>query len=467
MKKILYGLGEGLTQGQIEIMHQEALKLIETVGLKVPHEGILKRLSGEKGVRVEKNRMKFDGSLVEKCLKELSYPDEKIPPRPVLVSGAYEQNILDMDTAKIRQATSEDLVALTKLADSYEMFGSAPVRPMNLPSRLAEIAMYKISWENSSRRCNSILEANPKSSIEVANYVYEMSRVADKFFSVGIWITSPFSISPDDLRILYHFIDKDVPLWIGTMPIAGATAPIHMIGAYVQSLAELFAGYTMLKLLNPQTYVYCSIIDSIRAYAFDMKYGNFVYGSPEDIWGTLLQVQLNRYYKIPIIAKSLLTSSSLPDAQAAAEKAAHTILAAAFGVDGYTNAGLLAVDDVYSAEQVVIDYEIVQYAMQSLRGFDFSKETLSTKIIEEVVLKDENFLSHQSTLNYFREAFWVPELFEHLMLRQWQDKGGKSIRERAKDIAKRKIKEHEFELPAEIQRELDRIYQKAKEEFSD
>ncbi|MCK4420147.1 trimethylamine methyltransferase family protein [Candidatus Aerophobetes bacterium] len=467
MKKILHSLGEGLTQGQIEIMHQEALKLIETVGLKVPHEGIVKRLSGEKGVRVEKDRMKFDGSLVEKCLRELSYPDEKVPPRPILVSGAYEQNILDMDTAKIRQATSEDLVALTKLADSYEMFGSAPVRQMNLPSRLAEIAMYKISWENSSRRCNSILEANPKSSIEVASYVYEMSRVADKFFSIGIWITSPFSISPDDLKVLYHFIDKDVPLWIGTMPIAGATAPIHMIGAYVQSLAELFAGYTMLKLLNPQTYVYCSIIDSIRAYSFDMKYGNFVYGSPEDIWGTLVQVQLNRYYKIPIITKSLLTSSPLPDAQAAAEKAAHTILAAAFGVDGYTNAGLLAIDDIYSAEQVVIDYEIVQYAMQSLRGFDFNEETLSTKIIEEVVLKDENFLSHQSTLDYFREAFWVPELFEHLMLRQWQDKGGKSIRERAKDIAKRKIKEHEFELPAEIQRELNRIYQKAKEEFSD
>jgi trimethylamine--corrinoid protein Co-methyltransferase len=467
MEKTLYSLGEGLTQDQIKKMHQEALKLIETVGLRVDHEGIVKRLCGEKGVRVEKDRMKFDGSLVEKCLKELSYPDEKIPSRPILVSGAYEQNVLDMDTGEIRQATSKDLVELTKLADSYGMLGSAPVRPMDLSPRLAEIAMYKVSWENSSRRCNSILEANPKSSIKVASYVCEMSHVTDKFFSIGVWITSPFSISPDDLKVLYHFIDRDVPLWIGTMPIAGATAPIHMVGAYVQSLAELFAGYTMLKLLNPQTYVYCSIIDSIRAYPFDMKYGNFVYGSPEDIWGTLLQVQLNRYYKIPIIAKSLLTSSSLPDAQAGAEKAAHTIIAAAFRVDGYTNAGLLAVDDIYSAEQVVIDYEIVQYVMQFLRGFDFSEETLSTKIIQEVVLGEENFLSHESTLNHFREAFWIPELFEHLMLRQWQDKGGKSIHKRAKDIAKRKIKEHEFELTPEIQRELDRIYQKAEGELAD
>jgi len=35
-----------------------------------------------------------------------------------------------------------------------------------------------------------------------------------------------------------------------------------------------------------------------------------------------------------------------------------------------------------------------------------------------------------------------------------------------KDIAKRKIKEHHFELIPEIQRELDRIYRKAKEEYA-
>ena len=465
MRKIVYNLHKGLTEDQIEKMHQEALKLIEKVGLKIPHDGIVKRLSGESNVKIEKGRVKFDGALVEKCLKELSYPDDKIPPRPILVSGAYEQNVLDMDTGEIRQATSKDLVDLTKLADSYGMLGSAPVRPMDLPPPLAEIAMYKISWENSSKRCNSILEANPKSSVKVANYIYEMSQIAGKFFSIGVWITSPFKISPDDLKVLDHFLDKNVPLWAATMPIAGATAPIHMIGAYVQSLAELFAGYTMLKLLNPQAYVYCSIIDSIRAYPFDMKYGNFVYGSPEDIWGTMLQIQLNRYYGIPIIAKSLLTSSPLPDAQAAAEKAAHTILATAFGVDGYTNAGLLAIDDIYSAEQVVIDHEIFQYATQFLRGFEFNEETLSTNIIQEVVLKEESFLSHDSTLSRFRDAFWIPELFEHLMLRQWQDKGGKSIRERAKEIAKRKIKEHEFELPPEVQRELNKIYQRAKGEF--
>jgi len=466
MGKILYRLGEGLTQDQIKKMHQKALELIEKVGLKVPHGEIVRRLSEEKGVKVEKDRVKFDGWLVEKCLKELFYPDEKIFPQPILVSGAYEQNVIDLDTGRIRQATLKDLVELTKLADSYGMVGSAPVRPMDLPPPLQEIAMYKVSWENSPRRAEGIFDANPKSSLEVANYVYKMSQVANKSFSIGIWINSPFRTFPEELDILYHFLDRKVPLWVATMPIAGVSAPIHMVGAYVQSMAELFAGYTLLKLLSPESYVYCSVIDSIRAYPFDMKYGSFVYGSPEDALATLLQIQLNRYFKIPIIAKSLLTNSQLPGPQAAAEKAAHTIVAALAGTDGFTNAGLLSVDDIYSAQQVVIDYEIVQYVKRFLKSFDFSKETLAADVIKEVGGEGKgDFLSHQSTLDNFRDAFWSPELFEHYSLRQWQEKGATSILERAKQIAKRRIYEHHFELEKGVQKELDRIYKKASEDL--
>lgn len=170
-------------------------------------------------------------------------------------------------------------------------------------------------------------------------------------------------------------------------------------------MAELFAGYTLLKLLNSESYVFCSIIDSIRAYPFDMKYGNFVYGSPEDIWGTALQVQLNHYYGISIIAESLLTASPLPDAHAAAEKISHTIVAALAGADGFTNAGLLAIDDIYSAEQVVIDYEIVEYVKHLVKSFSYSEKNLSGEEIKEIGLKKENFFTHPETLKSFRSAF--------------------------------------------------------------
>ncbi len=92
------------------------------------------------------------------------------------------------------------------------------------------------------------------------------------------------------------------------------------------------------------------------------------------------------------------------------------------------------------------------------------RSPLATDIIKEVVEEGRgDFLSHQSTLDNFRDAFWVPELFEHYTLRQWQEKGAKPILDRVKKIAKRRISEHHFELERNVQKELDRIYKKTSE----
>ena len=92
------------------------------------------------------------------------------------------------------------------------------------------------------------------------------------------------------------------------------------------------------------------------------------------------------------------------------------------------------------------------------------RSPLATDIIKEVVEEGRgDFLSHQSTVDNFREAFWVPELFEHYTLRQWQEKGAKPILDRVKEIAKRRISEHHFELERNVQKELDRIYKKTSE----
>jgi len=341
-----------------------------------------------------------------------------------------------------------------------------PVRPLDLPNEsLQEIANYMVSWENSPRKSSDIFEANPKSTVHVAEYVYEMARAANRYYSLGLWVVSPFQVMENELEIIYRFLDRKVPMWGATMPIAGVTAPISMVGAYVQSIAELFGSVTLLNLISRGAPVYALPIDSIRAYPFDMKYGSFVYGSPEDLLATLLQIQLNNRYRIPTVAKSLLTASKEPDAQAGAEKAAHTVTAALAGARIFTNAGLVSVDEIYSPEQVVMDYEIVQYARRVVQGLEMNEEALSVPVIEEVGPAG-NYLGHPTTIDKFRTAFWIPELFEHTMLQQWTDEGSISVREKAREIARQRISEHRFELPSETQRDLDSIWKKALEELS-
>lgn len=461
-----YHLSGGLSVEDMDKMHAAMLDLIENVGIKVPHEGILGLLAGREGVKIEKDVVKFRPELVEKAIEAMRYPENTIKADYLINGGAYELNIIDIDTGKMRSPVTRDLIEMVKLMDSYGMYGSAPVRPADIwPNELQEIAMYRYCWENSLRIANSCFEANEKSSLKVAEYVYDMSQAAVKEFSLGFWIKSPFRIDFTELDIIYHFLDRKVPLWAATMPIAGATAPIYLMGAYVQSMAELFSGLTLLSLINTSaTPPACLSIDSIRAYPFDFKYVSFVYGSPEDIIGTLLQVQLNKRYGIPIVAKSLLTASNDIDVQMGAEIMAHTLAAALAGARIFTGAGFLSIDEVFAAEKVVLDYEIVHYARNTVEGFRFSDAYLSTKIIKEVGIGGE-FMSHDSTLADFRDANWEPQVFEHIMLRKWREIGEPELRDKCRRIVRERITAHEYRLPDEVRRQLERIYRRAAREL--
>jgi trimethylamine--corrinoid protein Co-methyltransferase len=465
MSHISYQITGGFAPADLQKIHAQALGLIERVGLRVPHEPTLRLLSDYAGVTVAGERVRFQPELVQEALAAQWYP-KKLTDREFSVNtGAYEINVIDMETGAVRQATYRDLVDMTKLAHSLGMHGSAPVKPMDLPPLLQELAMYKVSWEYSDIRPGGIFDANPISSTKAADYIWEMAQAAGKFLSLGLWVISPFTATTENLELIYHFRGKGVPFWVATMPVAGTTAPIHMVGVYVQSIAELLAGLALIYLMGDrQTPVYCSIIDSIRAYPFDMKYAAFVYGSPEDLLATLFQIQFNAFYGIPLVAKSLLTTSKWPDAHAAAEKAAHTVAAALMGARIFTCAGLLSVDEIYSAEQLVIDHEIVQYAKRVCQGYELGEETLAVQAIEEVALGRGNFLEHPTTLANYRKATWDPGLFIHTTMRQWQDKGMPDVVSQARKIAKKRIAQHDYLLDADARRELDKIYERARHE---
>jgi trimethylamine--corrinoid protein Co-methyltransferase len=444
-------------------MHERAVELVEQVGLIVSHEGTKRRLSEYAGVIIADDRVCFKAPLVEQALARRQLPHTDEEPF-VMVSGAYASHVLDMGTGKVRPSTLQDLVELTQLADSFGMVGSAPVYPLDLPcTELQEIAMYKVSWENSPIRASGIHEMQPKSTPLVADYVYKMSQIAERFFSVGLWIISPFSTRADGLEVIGHFSDRHVPMWVAAMPIAGTTAPIFLPGAYLQCMAELLAGLTLIHLINPDGSIYFYPKDAMRVYTFDMRDSSFVFGSPEDILSGLFQMAVNEFYGQPTVAKSFLTHAEEPDAQAAAEKAAHTMIAASAGARILSGFGLLSVDEYYSGEQVVIDYEISQYVQRFCRGSEsISEKTLALETIKEVAAGG-NFLEHESTLKHFREAVWYPSLFTHQMYSTWQADGAPSIRIRAREMARQRIADHRYQLPPKVQRELDRIYAHAEQ----
>jgi len=178
----------------------------------------------------------------------------------------------------------------------------------------------------------------------------------------------------------------------------------------------------------------------------------------------MMQIEINRFLGWPVMAKSLHTCGKTPDAQSAAEKMGYTMTSALAGARAFNAAGLLSVDETFSLEQVVIDWEIVQYVRALCEGDRFGTDSLFLDAVEELA-RGGSFLEHDSTLAHYREATWEPTLFTHHLAETWKAAGSKETPERAREIAKQRIAEHDFSPPKEVRKDLDAIWKRAVKRF--
>jgi trimethylamine:corrinoid methyltransferase-like protein len=457
-----YTLEGGLNEEQIELMQEKALYLVENLGIRIPHRGILERLSNHDGVTIENENVKFKSDLVIKALGNAKYPlPDYAEDNWIISAGAHQTKYFDLDTGVIRETTFDDLVDLIKLGDALDTVGSAPVVPLDQPYYLQEILMHKIAWEYSRYRANDMFEHDPKPTVESARYIYEMSRAAEKWFAVGLYMISPRTFDRKELDVIYSFLDEGIPMWAGTLPIAGINAPITMLGSMVQSMFETYGCLTMLDLINTKGYNYIQIVDSFIAHPFDMKYTTFVYGSAEDMRGIIDKISIHKYLNIPFSVKSVLTSGKEPDAHAAFEVGVGTLFAALAGARIFRCAGLLTSAEVYSAEMLVIVCEIIEYIKNLLKEDEFSEERL---MVDEIMAVEpgKSFIGRKSTLENFKKEYWEPELFIHSNLGQWREMGSKSIKQMANEIAKKRIQEHSYRIDEDKRREMEKILERAK-----
>jgi trimethylamine--corrinoid protein Co-methyltransferase len=139
----------------------------------------------------------------------------------------------------------------------------------------------------------------------------------------------------------------------------------------------------------------------------------------------------------------------------------HTFISALAGARAFRCGGLLSTGEVYCGEWVVILHEMIEYIKQVLRKEDFSEGRLMIQDIIDVG-PGGTYVDRRSTYELFRKEYWMPRLFEHSNVGQWIELGSKSIRQQAQEAARRLIAEHSYAIKEDAQKELDRIYERAK-----
>jgi len=468
MDRISFGISGGLGEKEIQKIRDDAFDLLDKVGVEIEDTEIVSELKRHKGIRAEGALVFYSGEIVEEFIRQVREQNDeyflRVPGRdkPVIRPPYLCMRTWDLAADSARPATVEDLQRAAKLLDTYDAEGVAPIHPPDTPTRLRQMITAKTCYEN-SRGLGSYM---PAFSVREMELLCEMGEAAGrKWPHVSLQVPhSPMKLDAKSLALILEMKrSKRTPRGItaggGAMPLSGAAAPLLLPGLLSQGLAEALSAYGTAKLLNDKVGGFCSIFPA----TFDMRYSGLSMASPEAVLYWLAIRQLWKEVFGQEVGGDLACTAKTYDAQAGAQKTAAILTAVMSGATTFVSPGMTPTDEAFHFEGVVIDMEILAYALRVGRGLAWEK-TPTSDIVREG-RKERTFLVHPTTMR-FREEIWDPPVFTNDSMSQWESAGSPSVVQRAAAVARERIDQHSYRPDKPVQKDLDRIMRIAEKDLA-
>ncbi|HEX9791989.1 MAG TPA: trimethylamine methyltransferase family protein [Kiloniellales bacterium] len=468
---------EPLTEDGVQAIHNGTMRILEELGIEFLNPeavDILRRA----GCIVDGENVRMGRDLVMAQLKGIP-PSFTLTPRNldrrIVIGGrnmifgnvSSPPNCSDLDRGR-RTGTREsyrDFIKLTQYFNCIHFAGGYPVEPMDIhPSvRHLDCLYDKLTLTDKVVHAYSL-------GRERVEDVMEMVRIAgglthDEFDATPRMYTNINSTSPlkHDFPMLdgaMRLAKRGQPTVVTPFTLAGAMAPVTMVGAVTQSMAEGLAAIVLLQLINPG----CPTAIGTFTSNVDMKTGAPAFGTPDYMRATQMSGQMARFYGLPLRASNAC-AANCPDAQAAWESAFSLWAAVSSQVNmvyhaaGWLEGGLCA-----SYEKFVMDCETLQQMIAYMKPVTTTEADIAFEAIKEVG-PGGHFFGCAHTQERYETAFYSPFLSDWSNFENWEANGSQQTPERANKIWKQILAE--FEAPPidpAIDEELQAFVAKRKEE---
>jgi len=465
-----------LSENEIEAIHNASLQVLEKTGIKVISEIALDILQ-KGGAKVDygTNRVTLPRQLVEEALKTapktITYGARN--PRYDFVLNKQEPHfcaegdspfILDWETGQRRYSTTEDVANCAVIADylDHVQLTRAMATPTEVPGPMQDLVAICTCLRNTEKHCEpSMLNANQaRYAIEVATAIVgDSKRLRER--PIISAVLSPFSPLTYDEGITEGAIElgkAGIPIALYPLPLSGTTGPATPAGTMVIANADVLGGLVIQELANPGApVVYCAGASVV----------NFHTGgegeSPENPLMELGLGQLVRYYDLPDERPVFYCASKLLSRQSSHHTVEALITHMLIEPVPDIVLGLGSLGATTSPEAMVIDNEIVDYALRFAQGIEVNEDALAVDVINKAG-PGGHFLGEKHTLKHFRER-WMPRL-DVDSLETWEKEGIKSLGELAHQKVKEILATHKPTLLSEdIDREISHILQRAEAEL--
>lgn len=448
----------------------EAKEILDTLGIFLENEEA-QELFNNQGIAHEGSRYFIPPDLVEKCLKtvpnEIKLYDREGKEHITLGGdnvyfdpGSAAILYFDETTGEIRSAMKKDFIRFAKVVEhlKYIEAQSTALIYQDVPKDAQDWHRLFIALANCYKPV--VTGTFRKESFAIMKELLLTCRVSEDDLArkpLAIFDacpSPPLKWSDLTTQSLVDAATSMIPSEFVSMPLAGASAPMSLIGSITQHCAECLAGVVIGQLAKTGA----PLIWGGSPAILDMRQGTTPMGAIETMMINLGDVEMGKFLKMPTHAYMSLSDSKVPDTQAGFEGGMGALLAGLAGVNMVSGPGMLDFESTQSVEKLIIDNEIVGMVKRLLRGIEDYGSPFASDILKDYDDKEE-LLSHPSTLKLFRkELFITSPIIDRLSRDMWKDSGSKSTRKRAKEYASKLLNKGALKpIDEKLAKELENI----------
>ncbi len=412
----------------IKVQSAEARQLLAGAGAQL--EGEIARIP-EKAVRAALESIPSTFCLYDRRgNRRVTYGGDAVHFDP----GSSGVHILDPETLEHKPSYTPDLVRVVKVAEMLPQYDaqSTAVICNEVPKEIGDLYRLYIVLLYSEKPIvtgSFSLETLPAMFDMLAIFAGDRLQLAEKPQAVFDACPSPPLIwSEFGAGNLMALARAHVPAEIVSMPLAGAAAPVTLLGSVVQHAAECLSGIVIHQMANPGAPVVWGGAPAI----FDMRRGTTPMGAVETAMIDAAYAQVGKSLGLPTHAYLGASDAKIVDAQAGLESGVSALIGALAGINMISGAGMLDFLACISPEKLVVDAEAIGMAHRLLDGIQVRTETLATALFEGINFKGD-FLKQKVTRELFPKEQYLPSaVIDRDSIRGWQESGGLDTYARAK-----------------------------------
>jgi len=460
-----------LDEAAIGYVHEQSLRLLAEVGVRVPLARAQALLRGA-GAAVDDDTqiVRLPRDLVESAIA-------RAPKHVLLAARDPEKDALldhtrtfathdgmgamclDHRTGERRPSTARDLRDAMTVADALDEIGVLwyTAYPCDEEPRLQSLRGLQAMLTGSAKHVQG--EVTDPADVP---FVMEMLAAASPggvwrperpIFSIVYCPVSPLQHDADSLEAAILLAEQGVPITVFSLAMAGATAPLTLAGTAVQTNAEGLAAFAILQLAVPG----CPLIYVGNAGIMDMRTSTYTSAGPEEILLNLALTEMGRHYGFPVLSCGLSSDAKELCVQVGSDGGPMAYCTMLAGADLLTGAGMLDSAQLLYLPKLVLDAELIRQGQRLMAGVAFDDEHVMVDVTARVG-PGGHFLAARETRRFLRSGeLQLPQLFVRGSYDGWVAEGTSESQRATEKVDEILATHHPLPLPDGAAQRIDDV----------